>query len=97
MPVGEGLGHAQPSAVPATACCTAIDGMPHHLRAHPGIAARRTVGGALLNLESQCSTPLLPLGNAWLVSACASQEHGPELDQVVNLAESSGPSRLLLR
>ena len=37
------------------------------------------------------------LGNTWLVPACASQEHGPELDQVLNLAESSGPCRSPLR
>ena len=47
VPVGQAVGHAQPSAVPSTACCTAIDNMPHHLRAHPDIAARRTAGGAL--------------------------------------------------
>ena len=44
--VGEAAGHAQPSAVPATACCTAADRMLHHRRAHPHMATRRTAGGA---------------------------------------------------
>ena len=44
--VDEAIRQAQPRAVPATACCTATDGMLHHLRAQPNLAARRTAGGA---------------------------------------------------
>ena len=44
--VGEAAGHAQLSAVPATACCTATDRMLHHRLAHPDMAARLTAGRA---------------------------------------------------
>ena len=50
-----------------------------------------------LAVSVQQAVAATALGNTSLVPACASQEHGPEFDQVLNLAESSGPSRLPLR
>ena len=38
--------HGAPSAVPPTACCTAVDSMPHHLRVQALEAAARRAGGA---------------------------------------------------
>ena len=75
------------------------------VRAQRAPPALRTVARAAwsrrwwsqLAVSVQQAVAATTLGNTWLVPACASQEHGPELDQVLNLAESSGPSRLPLR
>ena len=59
-----GAGQACPSAVLATACCTATASMPHQRRDQPAAAARRRAGGALCDrTRSRCCTkrPASPL------------------------------------
>ena len=59
-----GAGQACPSAVLATACCTATASMPQQRRDQPAAAARRRAGGALCDRTwSRCCTkrPASPL------------------------------------
>ena len=48
-----GAGQARPSAVVATACCTATLSMPHQRRVQPARTARRKAGGARCAPDSE--------------------------------------------
>ena len=92
--VGEAVDHMQPSAV--TACCTAIDSMPRHVRAHPDIAARRTAGGALqararTRSRTRCKEPPFQRLPTWPQHDEALQTCGSELrvgDPITSLRNS---------
>ena len=55
-------------------------------------------GGGGHNSLLPCNRPAsTALGNAWPAPTCASQPPGPELDQILHMAEPAGPLRLPLR
>ena len=50
-----------------------------------------------LDVAVQQAVASTALGNAWPAPTCASNPPGPELDQILHMAEPAGPSRLPLR